>query len=103
MEITEEKILKFRYGKHKGIFHYDVLDGAFVVLSEKDSRKIQYVYETGSIDVTLDTSGETYDVYSVEIIDDKDYVQKVYDHFLATDNAWFHDGIQGLCVLKFYM
>jgi general stress protein 26 len=101
--MAEEKLLKFRYGNHKGIFHYDVYDGAFVVLSKVDSGKIEYVKESGSIDVTLDVDSETYDVYSVEIIEEQEYVQKVYDHFLNTGNAWFKDGIEGLCVLRFYM
>jgi general stress protein 26 len=98
----KEKLVKFRHENIKGIFHYDTFEGCFVVLSKIDSGKIDYIKEHGAIDITFDIEEENYDVMAAEIVEDKDYVQKVYDHFKETENAWFENGIEGLCVLKFH-
>ena len=39
---------------------------------------------------------------SADVIEDPDFVQQVYDYLIETDNAWFKDGIEGLCVLRFH-
>ena len=89
------KLVKFRHNYHKGIFHYDVLDDYIVVLSQKDTGKIEYIRQHGTIDVTFKIEEEEYQIMGVDIIEDKEYVQKVYDHY-------FKDGIEGLCVLRFH-
>ena len=88
------KLVKFRHGNYKGIFHYDVIDNAFVVLSRYHSSKIEYIKEHGAIDITFNVEEENYDVLSVDIIEDPAYVKKVYDHFLQHENAYFTDGIE---------
>ncbi len=97
-----DKLIHFRHGNHKGVFHYDLFDGDFVALSEVHTKKIDYIKEKGALDLTFDIDEDTYDIMAVDVIEDPDYVQKVYDHFLKTNNAWFTDGIEGLCVLKFH-
>lgn len=97
-----DKLIKFRHEHTKGVFHYDVFNGDFVALSKVNTGKIQYIKEHGALDLTFNMDDDQYDIMAVDVIEDKDYVQKVYDHFLQTDNAWFTDGIEGLCVLKFH-
>lgn len=97
-----EKLVKFRHYDVKGIFHYDLFEGHIVVLSRKQSTKIDYIKKTGAIDITFQTDTEEYQVMGVDIINDPTYVQKVYDHFQATGNAYFNEGIEGLCVLRFH-
>jgi hypothetical protein len=96
------KLVKFRHNYHKGIFHYDVLDDYIVVLSKDDTGKIKYINEHGAIDVTFQIENEEYQIMGVDIVTDKEYVQKVYDHFKASGNDYFKDGIEGLCVLRFH-
>lgn len=96
------QLIKFRHGSHKGIFHYVPYDNAFVALSETNTGKIEYIKETKSLDITFDLQSETYDVMSVDVIEDKEYIQEVYDYMLNTDNTYFKNGIEGLCVLKFH-
>ena len=97
-----EKLVKFRHGNHKGIFHYEMFEGSFVVLSKNDTGKIAYIREHGAIDITFDVEEENYDILSVDVVDDPSYVQKVYDFMLQNENAYFKDGIEGLCVLRFH-
>jgi general stress protein 26 len=97
-----EKLVKFRHNYHKGIFHYDVLDDYIVVLSRNDAGKIEYIKQNGTIDVTFIVEDEDYQIMAVDIIHDKEYVQRVYDHFKATGNDYFKDGIKDLCVLRFH-
>lgn len=100
--MNRNKFVKFRHENNKGIFHYEVFEGKFVVLAEAKSGKIAYIKEHGSIDITFDVEEENYDVLSVDIIEDKDYVQKVYDYMLKKENTYFKQGIDGLCVLRFH-
>lgn len=96
------QLIKFRHGAQKGIFHYVVFEGDFVSLSEVKTSKIDYIKSHKSLDITFDLQSETYDVMSVDVIEDQDYVQKVYDFMLENDNTYFRNGIEGLCVLKFH-
>lgn len=96
------QLVKFRHGNHKGVFHYVVFEDAFVALSEVNTGKIEYIKTTNALDISFDLQSETYDVMSVDVIEDKEYVQKVYDFMLSQDNTYFKSGIEGLCVLKFH-
>ncbi|MBU1020099.1 MAG: hypothetical protein KJ847_02710 [Firmicutes bacterium] len=98
----KEQLIKFRHHSAKGIFHYTIYKGDFVALSEVKTSKIDYIKEHGAIDLTFDVEHDIYDVMAVDVIEDKDYVQEVYDYMIATENAYFFDGIEGLCVLKFH-
>jgi len=95
------QLIKFRHGNHKGIFHYVVFEGDFVALSEVNTRKIDYVKVHGALDIAFNES-EDYDIMAVDIIENPDYVQKVYDYMIQTNNAYFNNGIEHLCVLKFH-
>lgn len=100
--LMSDKLIKFRHDNFKGVFHYDIFEGDFVALSDVNTGKIKYIKQHGALDITFDMEEDSYDIMAVDVIEDKDYVQQVYDHFLTTENAWFTDGIEGLCVLKFH-
>jgi general stress protein 26 len=100
--MEKQKFVKFRHNDHKGIFHYDVYNGDIVVLSKNNTSKIDYIKSHGAIDVTFIVEEEDYQVMGVDIINDPSYVQEVYDHFKNSENDYFKDGIDGLCVLKFH-
>ncbi len=100
--MAKPTLVKFRHGNHKGIFHYVVFEGSFVSLSEVNTGKIDYIKEKKSLDITFDLKDENYDIMSVDVIEDMEYVQKVYDFMLQNDNTYFKNGIEGLCVLKFH-
>lgn len=97
-----KKLVKFRHECEKGIFHYEVFEDAFVVLAEKKSSKIPYIRTHKTIDITFDVDNENYDVFAVDIIEDKEYVQKVYDFMTENDNNYFSDGFDDLVVLRFH-
>jgi len=98
----KQSLIKFRHENFKGIFHYIVFEENFVALSEVNTGKIRYIKSHGALDVSFDLQSETYDVMSCDVIEDPDYVQKVYDFMLSQDNTYFKNGIEGLCVLKFH-
>ena len=77
-------LIKFRHEGKKGIFHYTVFEGDFVALSEVQTSKIDYIKKHGSIDITFDPTDETYDIMEVDVIEDAEYVKKVFD-FIAGD------------------
>jgi len=99
--MENQQLIRFRHEHHKGIFHYAVYNGAFVALSEINTSKIDYIKAHGALDITFDDN-EKYDIMGVDVIEDPKYVQEVYDFMLETDNAYFTDGIDNLCVLKFH-
>jgi hypothetical protein len=96
------QLIKFRHDSHKGIFHYTVFEGEFVALSEIATKKIDYIKEHGAIDLTFDLHGTNYDIMAVDVIEDPEYVKRVYDYMQATENSYFNRGIEGLCVLRFH-
>ena len=98
----KQDLIKFRHGNHKGIFHYAVYEGDFVALSELDTGKVTYIKDHGTLDITFDPKSETYDIMNIDVIEDKDYVQQVYDFMTEQDNNYFKNGIDNLCVLKFH-
>ena len=100
--MKEQDLIRFRHGNYKGIFHYAVYKGEFVALSEIDTGKVKYIKDHKTLDITFDTDSETYDIMSIDIIEDKAYVKEVYDFMTSTDNNYFKDGIENLCVLKFH-
>jgi hypothetical protein len=95
------KLIQFRHGNYKGVFHYTVYKGAFVALSEKNTGKIDYIRDHGALDLKFEDD-TAYDVMAVDIIDDPAYVKEVYDYMISQKNSYFTDGYEGLCVLQFH-
>ena len=100
--MPKRDLIKFRHGNNKGIFHYTVFEGDFVALTEVKTGKIDYIKEHGTLDITFDLTSETYDIMEVDVIEDEDYVKKVYDFMLKNENNYYKDGFDKLCVLKFH-
>ena len=99
--MKKKGMVKFQGVESKGLMHYVVFEGDFVALSEVNTRKIDYVKVHGALDIAFNES-EDYDIMAVDIIENPDYVQKVYDYMIQTNNAYFNNGIEHLCVLKFH-
>lgn len=100
--MAKKDIIKFRHENDKGMFHYTVFEGEFVALSELKTKKVDYIKKHGTLDITFDLKSETYDNMAVDIIDDQEYVKKVYDFMSSNDNNYFEDGYDHLIVLKFH-
>ena len=94
-------LIRLEHDDYKDLMHYTLFEGAMVVLSRYDSEKVQYVKKHGSFFVSKDIHSEKFEKIRVSIIQDKETVQLVYDEMIKQDNAYFKDGIEGLCVLKF--
>lgn len=99
--MNKRSLIKFKYGENIGLFHYVIFEGEVVVLSEVNTRKIAYVEKNGTIEITFDIDSNIYDKVKVELVKDLSYVEKVYNYMLETNNAYFAEGFDDLCVLKF--
>ena len=51
-------------------------------------------------DLEIEKSKE-YNEDKVGVVTDPTYVEKVYNYMIETNNAYFTNGIEGLCVIKF--
>jgi general stress protein 26 len=80
--------------------HYVVFEGDVVVMSALKSKKVTYIQEHGTLDITFDIDQNLLDTVRAEVIDDEEYVDKVYHYMIETNNAYFEDGLDDLCVIK---
>lgn len=94
-------IYKYTHDNETGFMHYVAFEGKVVVLSKIDSLKIEFVNKNGYLKVTQDLKGTEYSEVKAAVVMDQEYVQKVYDYMIETNNAYFKDGIEGLCALVF--
>ena len=94
-------IYKYTHNTETGFMHYVVFEGKVVVLSKSESLKIDFINENGYLKVTQDLKGTEYSEVKAKVVNDEEYVQKVYDYMIETNNAYFKDGIDGLCAIVF--
>ena len=99
--MNKKSLVKYTHENSKGLLHYVIFESDVVVLSEVDTKKVAYIDKNGTLDVSFDIESEGYDLIDVTVIRDEDYVQRVYDYMIETNNAYFFNGIEGLCVIKF--
>lgn len=99
--MNKKSLVKFKYNEQVGLFHYVIFEKNVVVLSEKETGKIAYVKENGNLYVTFDVENENYDLLNVELDESEDYVKKVYNYMIETNNPYFQDGFENLVALKF--
>lgn len=92
-------IYKYIHDGEIGFMHYVVFEGKVVVLSKTESKKVDFINQNGYLEVTQDLKGDEYSKMNLTVVMDKNYVQKVYDYMLQTNNSYFKDGIDGLCAL----
>lgn len=93
-------LIKFSHDDKTDLMHYVVFDGDVVVLSKKESTKVPYAQKEKELEVSFDIESNDYDVLKVEVVEDLDYVKKVYNYMIETNNAYFTDGYEDLVALK---
>ncbi len=98
--MNKKSLVKYRHGNDTGFMHYVIFQKEVVVLSEEATRKVKYISEKGALDVSFDVDSDQYDVLKAEVITDPKYVEQVYTYMIETNNAYFRDGFDGLCVIK---
>ena len=99
--MNKKSLIKYYHDNEKGFMHYVIFERDIVVLSEIDTKKVKYIKDKGNLNVTFDVSSEDFDLIDVKVITDKEYVEKVYNYMIETNNAYFKDGYELLCVIKF--
>jgi len=99
--MNKKALIKYAHGNDKGLMHYVVFEGDVVVMSVHKSKKVAYVEEHGTLDITFKIDQKELDTVSVRVVTDKEYVQRVYNYMIETNNAYFEDGTEDLCVLVF--
>jgi general stress protein 26 len=81
--------------------HYVIFQGEAVVLSAYESKKVAYIEKNNKLEITFDVKSKEFELGNVTVITDSEYVEKVYNYMIETNNAYFTNGIEGLCVIKF--
>ena len=99
--MNKKALIKYKHGNEQGLMHYVIFEGEVVVLSREQSHKVDHIKKFGTLDVTFDVTKKEFDPIKVSANTDKDYVKKVYTYMIETNNAYFTDGYDDLCVLKF--
>jgi len=99
--MNKKSLIKFYHGEEKGFMHYVIFERDVVVLSEIDTKKVKYIEENGTLNITFKVDSKDFDEIGVKVIRDKEYVEKVYNYMIETNNAYFFDGFETLCVIKF--
>lgn len=100
--MNKKSLVKFAHENEKGLMHYVIFQGEVVVLSALESKKIDYVNKNGALQVSFDITSDSYDLLKADVVTDPEYVGKVYNYMIETNNAYFKDGYEGLCVLKLH-
>lgn len=99
--MNEKSLVKYKHGKENGLLHYVVYAGDVVVLSEKETMKVSHIMKHNSLNITFDIKSNELNPVPVSVITDSEYVGKVYQYMIDTNNAYFEDGFESLCVIKF--
>ena len=99
--MNERSLIKYKHDDDHGLMHYVIFEGDVVVLSQYESKKVTYIENHNELDITFDIKSRDFDRVKVGVVTDPEYVQKVYDYMIEINNAYFKDGTDGLCVIKF--
>jgi general stress protein 26 len=99
--INDKSLIKYKHDNDQGLMHYVVFEGEVVVLSKYASKKITYIEQNGKLNITFDVKSKDLELVEIELVTDKEYVEKVYNYMIEINNAYFTDGFDDLCVLKF--
>lgn len=98
--MNKKCLIRFEHDEFEDLMHYIEDDGAWVVLSREDSEKVRYVKKHGFLFVSKDIHSTKFKKMPVKVINDKETVEHIYIQMIASDNAYFTNGTDGLCVLK---
>lgn len=99
--MNKKALIKYKHGTEAGLMHYVVFEGDVVVMSAHKSKKVTYIEANGTLDITFDIDQNILDTVKVAVVTDETYVTRVYHYMIETNNAYFDDGVDNLCVLKF--
>ena len=99
--MNKKAIIKYKHKEELGFMHYVVFNGEVVVLSVEDSKKVSHIREHGNLDVTFFVDKHEYGPVEASVNNDPKYVEAVYNYMVETNNAYFKDGFEGLCAIKF--
>ncbi len=99
--MNKKSLIKFYHDNEKGLMHYVIFERDVVVLSEIKTKKIDYINEHGKLNVSFNVDSDIFDEVIVTVVTDKEYVGKVYNYMHEINNAYFFDGYDTLCVIKF--
>jgi len=99
--MNKKSLIKYKHEQEIGLMHYVVFEGKVVVLSVEDSKKVSHIREHGFLDVTFFVDTEEYGPVNVSVNSDPKFVEKVYNYMIETNNPYFVDGFEGLCVITF--
>jgi hypothetical protein len=99
--MNDKSLIKYEHGDDSGLLHYVVYNGDVVVLSEKKTQKVSHIQKHDSLKVTFDIKSNDLQTVPVSVVMDPVYVEKVYNYMINTNNAYFEDGFEHLCVIKF--
>lgn len=100
--MNKKSLIKYTHNNENGLMHYVIFEKEVVVLSAAESKKVDYINKHGELDITFDIKSKEFDRVKAEVITDPEYVKKVYTYMIETNNAYFVDGYDGLCVIKIY-
>ena len=98
--MNKRSLIKYKHDNENGLMHYVVFEGDVVVMSAHKSKKVTYIEQHGTLDITFDIDQNLLDTVRAEVVSDKEYVDKVYHYMIETNNAYFEDGEEDLCVIK---
>ena len=99
--MNKKSLIKYFHEDEKGFMHYVIFERDVVVLSEIDTKKVKYINKNGNLNITFNVDSDKFDLVDVKVITDKEYTEKVYNYMIETNNAYFFDGYESLCVIKF--
>ena len=92
-------IYKYAHDSEIGYMHYIIFEDDVVVLSKEDSLKIDFINNHGYLNVTKDLKGTEFTKVNAHVVTNMEYVQKVYDFMLESNNTYFKEGTEGLCAI----
>lgn len=98
---NEKAIYKYTHDGHIGFMHYVIFEKQVVVLSKIESHKIAFINDNGYLLITANIKGSDYQQVPCKVVEDKDFVERVYQYMIETNNAYFKDGTDDLCAVIF--
>ena len=97
---NERRLIRYRHEDIYGLMHYVVFEKDFVVLSELKTLKAKFIDKHGYLEITFDVNSTDFNKVKAEVVTDLDYVKRVYDYMIETNNAYFTQGYESLCAIK---
>ena len=59
--MNKKSLIKFYHGEEKGFMHYVIFERDVVVLSEIDTKKVRYIEENGTLNITFKVDSKDFD------------------------------------------